>query len=171
MPKFDSFRRAGNARNDQRKRRGSVTLEFAFGLLVILFPLMFGVIDFSRAAYDYHWVSNAARDGSRWASVRGASCVGLSGGCPAASGDVQTYVQSLAVSGMNSGNVTASATWSGKGGDGNDCTNGGNQGSNSAGCVVAVSVNYSFTFSFPYLSSVTGRTLTLNSVSKMVISQ
>jgi Flp pilus assembly protein TadG len=168
MPKFDPSR---NALNGQGNRRGSVTLEFAFGLLVILFPLMFGVIDFSRAAYDYHWVANAARDGSRWMSVRGASCVGLSGGCPAASNDVQTFLQGQVVPGMSSANVTATATWSGKGGDGSDCTNGGNQGTNSAGCVVAVSVNYTFHFSFPYLSSVTGRTLTLNSVSKMIISQ
>ncbi len=168
MSKFD---RTGATRNGLRYRRGSVTLEFAFGLLVIVFPLMFGVVDFSRAAYDYHWVANAARDGSRWASVRGASCVGLSGGCPAASNDVQTFLQGQVVPGMSSANVTATATWSGKGGDGSDCTNGGNQGNNSAGCVVAVSVNYTFKFSLPYLSSVTGKTLTLNSVSKMVISQ
>jgi Flp pilus assembly protein TadG len=141
------------------------------GLLVILFPLMFGVVDFSRAAYDYHWVANAARDGSRWASVRGGSCVGLSGGCPAASNDVQTFVQSLVVSGMDSSAITASASWSGKGGDGSDCTNGGNQGDNSAGCVVKVTVNYQFRFSFPYLSSVTGKTLNLQSISQMVISQ
>src|ERR1700691_3381541 len=103
-------------RNNRRTQRGAVTLEFAFGLLIIIFPLMFGIVDFSHAAYDYHWVSDAARTASRWASVRGASCTLLTGGCPAASADVQTFVKSLVVSGMNQANVGATATWSGKGG-------------------------------------------------------
>ena len=112
-------------RKKLRKQRGAVTFEFAMGLLVVLFPLMFGVVDFSRAAYSYHWVSDAARDATRWASVRGATCELLSGGCPAANTDVQTFVQGLSVSGLNSANITATTTWTGKGGDGNDCTNGG----------------------------------------------
>jgi Flp pilus assembly protein TadG len=158
-------------RNNLPKQRGAVTLEFTLGLLVILFPLMFGVVDFSRAAYAYHWVSNAARDATRWASVRGQNCILLSGGCPAVASDVQTFVQGLSVPGLNSANITATTTWSGKGGDGNDCTNGGVLTSKSSGCVVQIKVKYQFTFSFPYLSSVTGKTLNLQSTSQMVISQ
>ena len=56
---------------------GSNVPRVRFGLALVLFPLMFGIIDFSRALYAYHWVSYAAREGTRWASVRGTSCPGV----------------------------------------------------------------------------------------------
>jgi Flp pilus assembly protein TadG len=155
----------------RQKQRGAVTLEFAFGLLLVIFPLMFGIVDFSRAAYDYHWVSDAARNATRWASVRGASCTLLTGGCPASSSDVQTYVSGLVVYGMDPANVTSTTTWTGKGGDGTDCTNGGNQTNKSAGCIVQVQVNYSFTFSFPFMENLGGVTKVMHATSQMVISQ
>jgi TadE-like protein len=168
-------------RNNLSKQRGASTLEFAFVLTLILFPLMFGVIDFSRALYAYHWVAYAAREGTRWASVRGSSCTLLSGGCPALAADGQTFVQSMKAPGMysvacnggntNTGCISATTTWSGKGGDGTDCTTGGTYPTNSAGCIVKVQVNYVFGFSLPFLNSVTGKTMNLQSTSQMVISQ
>ena len=64
-------------RNNPSLQQGASSLEFAFVLILILFPLMFGIIDFSRALYAYHWVSYAAREGSRWASVRGTGLPGV----------------------------------------------------------------------------------------------
>ena len=57
---FESIR----SRNVQSKQRGASALEFAFVIVLILFPLIFGIIDFSRALYAYHWVSYAAREGT-----------------------------------------------------------------------------------------------------------
>jgi Flp pilus assembly protein TadG len=170
-------------RNGFSNQRGAVTFEFTLAMVLVLFPLMFGILDFSRAAYAYHWVSYAAREGTRWASVRGAACLLLSGGCPAAATDIQTFIQSIAPPGMytatcsgnNAGcisiNTTSSFVWPGKGGDGNDCTNGGVLATNSPGCIVKVQVNYYFGFTLPYLGPVVGTTIKLQSTSQMVISQ
>jgi hypothetical protein len=160
-----------------------VTLEFAFALIFLLFPSMFGIIDFSRAMYAYHWVAYAAREGTRWASVRGADCVGLTGGCPAAATDIQTYVQSLHPPGLPyvasscttpgclSVNTTQSFVWPGLGGDGNSCVNASSPQIYSPGCLVTVQVNYYFGFTLPFLDSLTGTTMHMQSTSQMVISQ
>jgi len=164
-------------RNGLSRQRGAASLEFAFVLSIILFPLIFGIIDFSRALYAYHWVSYAAREGTRWASVRGIGCTAPMTGCNANSGAVQTYVQSIVApgiyyagcSGATKGCISVTASWTGKGGDGTDCTNGGQSPANSAGCIVKVQVNYYFGFSLPYLDSMTGTTLNLQSTSQTVV--
>jgi hypothetical protein len=63
-------------------QRGSALVEQAL-VLTILLAVIFGIIDSGRALYTYHFVSQAAREATRWASVRGSTCVGLTGGCPA----------------------------------------------------------------------------------------
>jgi hypothetical protein len=176
----------GTHRGNQRKERGASTLEFGLAVTLILFPLMFGIIDFSRALYAYHWVSYAAREGTRWASVRGASCPTLNplpGGCPATAAQIRTFVQSIHPPGMayvagscaTPGCVSVTASWlnpsTAYGGSAADCTNGGALGVNSPGCIVKVQVNYYFGFSLPFLGKVTGSTLNMQSTSQMVISQ
>ena len=52
--------------------RGSALWEFAFVLTVML-TLIFGVMEFSQVMYAYHFVSNAAREATRYASVRGST--------------------------------------------------------------------------------------------------
>ena len=117
-------------RNKAFHQRGSGTLEFAFALILILFPLMLGIIDFSRALYAYHWVAYAAREGTRWASVRGAACTSPMTSCNATAAQIQSYVQSIVApgifsascSGSNAGcisiNTTSSYVWPGTGGAG-----------------------------------------------------
>ena len=89
--------------------------------------MLFGVVDFGRALYAYHFVSHAAREASRWAAVNGTTCgndavtgtgdtgsctapvTGSSGsyslctsGCTYASQtDVQNYVQMIAPPGID----------------------------------------------------------------------
>ena len=62
-------------RKDRRPRLneiGSAVLEF--GLVVVMFFMfVFGVMDFGRALYTYHFVSNAACEATRYAMVRGSS--------------------------------------------------------------------------------------------------
>src|SRR5580692_6353215 len=74
---------------NRARQRGTTLLESAVMISVLLL-MMFGVVGFGTALYTYHFVSNTAREATRWASVRGHSCVG---GCEASSTDVNTYVQ------------------------------------------------------------------------------
>jgi Flp pilus assembly protein TadG len=170
-------------RSKRSKQRGEVALEMAFVVSLVLLPLIFGIVDFSRALYGYHWVAYAAREGTRWASVRGANCSvahPLPGGCPATTGQVQAFVQSIRAPGIysvactglnvNPGCISVTTTWSGLGGDGLDCTNGGLTATNSPGCMVQVQVNYTFPFTLPFIGALTGNGKTFTSTSQMIIS-
>jgi Flp pilus assembly protein TadG len=148
----------------------------------------FGIIDFSRALYAYHFISNAAREGTRYAIVRGGSCNTWTVACPAQPTDVQTFVQNSANGiGLNPAALSVNATYSVPTYD-----SGGSQvvscSLNSAtglydnpGCVVQVQVQYGFNFIFPFMPSGTctlqagSQTVTANicmsSSSQMVISQ
>jgi Flp pilus assembly protein TadG len=52
-----------------RDERGAAMVEFAF-VAVILFTLVFGIIDFGRAIFLYNNLTNAAREGARFAAVQ-----------------------------------------------------------------------------------------------------
>src|SRR3954466_11730967 len=75
---------------------GSAVVEMALSS-VILFAVFFGVFQTAMAFYSYQYLSDAAREGARWAIVRGStSCTnnGISG-CGATGTDVQTYIRNL----------------------------------------------------------------------------
>jgi Flp pilus assembly protein TadG len=146
------------------RERGTTVLESAV-MISVLLVMLFGVIGFGNALYTYHFVSNTAREATRWASVRGNSCTGgLSGGCPAADTDVTAYVQSLSTGiGLDPTKVTTTTTWVAPPNNLPICT----AQPNSPGCVVKVQVQYSFQFLFPLLPS----GFTMQSTSQMVISQ
>jgi hypothetical protein len=138
---------------------GSALVEYAVGILLLL-TIMFGIIDFARALYAYHFVSDAAREGTRQAIVRGSTCSGLPGPCPVTSGsDIQSL---LAIpSGINPRAVTVNATWPG---GGTNCPG----PVNAPGCVVEVQVTYNFSFILPFMPT---SGIQLQSTSEMVISQ
>ena len=50
-----------------KSEEGSSLVEFALIFLVIM-TMILGIIDFCRAAYSYHFVSEAAREATRWAA-------------------------------------------------------------------------------------------------------
>ncbi len=52
--------------------RGSSAVEFALSAAV-LFMLMFGVMLMCLALYSYHFVAEAAREGTRYEMVRGSA--------------------------------------------------------------------------------------------------
>ncbi len=52
---------------------GSALIEYAIAFIAFML-LMFGITGFGHALYAYHFVSNVARDASRWAAVNGATC-------------------------------------------------------------------------------------------------
>jgi Flp pilus assembly protein TadG len=146
------------------RERGTTLLESAV-MISLLLLMMFGVVGFGTALYTYHFVSNTAREATRWASVRGSTCTGgLSGGCPAADSDVNAYVQNLSTGiGLDPTKVTTTTTWVAPPNNLAACAT----QSNSPGCVVKVQVQYSFQFLFPLLPS----GFTMQSTSQMVISQ
>ena len=94
------------ARPGKSGERGATILEFAIAL-VLTFVLIFGMIDFARALYSYHFLSNAAREGARYASVRGASCDPAAvTPCFAQPSDIQAFVQQIAPQGIDKASVT-----------------------------------------------------------------
>jgi hypothetical protein len=149
------------------RQRGATLLESAVMISVLLL-MMFGVVGFGTALYTYHFVSNTAREATRWASVRGTSCPlnlpSLPGGCPADDTDVNAYVQNLSTGiGLDPTKVTTTTTWVAPPNNLAICTS----QPKSPGCVVKVQVQYSFQFLFPLLPS----GFTMQSTSQMVISQ
>ncbi len=124
-------------------QRGDSLLEFAL-MSAVFFMTIFGVTEFGRAIFDYNVVANAARDGARWAIVRG-----YTSSSPADEVAVKTYVRTR-VYGMNA-NVTT--TWS---------------PDNKPGGVVSVTVSTNFT---PLTSYIPIGTIAIRSTAQMVITR
>jgi Flp pilus assembly protein TadG len=146
------------------RERGSSLPETAL-VMAILLSLLFGIIDFGRAIYTYAFVAQLAREGARWAIVRGSQC-SLLDHCNAASSDVQTYVQSLSEGITVPSNTTATASWGGPCPPGSSSTH-------APGCLVSVTVTYPFQFMLPFMPQSGGKLMkiTMQSTSQMVISQ
>jgi Flp pilus assembly protein TadG len=143
--------------------RGSSLVEFAL-TATLLFMLAIGIISMSLALYSYNVLSEAAREGARYAIVRGSACH-FASACPATAANIQSYVQSLGFLGVNPANLTAATVWSVYPAGGTctpsaSCNNPGNQ--------VKVTVSYSFVVAIPYVSR---RTLSMSNTAAMVISQ
>lgn len=142
---------------------GSVMLEFVLMAMCFL-TILFGLLDFGRALYTYNYVSYAARDGARFAIVRGSSCTSFATDCPTSTSGsgVSTYLKTVTLPpAINDNNLTVTATWPG----GNPgCTG----AVNSPGCIVRVNVKYTFSFIIPFIPKITSL---MSSTSQMVISQ
>jgi Flp pilus assembly protein TadG len=158
---------------------GGSLVEMALSCLVLM-PLMFGVIQFSTAFYVYHFVSEAAREGSRYAMVRGNlactntpnvdhACDQVSGATVGATpDDIQTFIRGLGY--PIAGSVTVGTVWRSYSADSNghatwtlcanQCSSPGNQ--------VQVTVTDNFPLAIPYWKSLT---IPIKSTSTMVISQ
>jgi TadE-like protein len=153
------------------RERGSSLVEQSF-VLVFLLTMLFGIIDFGRALYTYHFVSNVAREATRWASVRSSKCTVLPE-CPGDNSgkDVQKAFKgnkaNLAAMGIDSKQLTFTTTWVVPPGVGAaSCTA---AGLNRVGCMVHVDVSYSYTFLFG--SFIAAPPLTMSSSSEMLVTQ
>jgi Flp pilus assembly protein TadG len=143
---------------------GSAIVEMAV-VSSILFAVLFGIIELSLALYTYNYVSDAAREATRYAIVRGSACTQLTN-CGATSAQIQSYVQGLGYPGMNSSNTTVTTTWYSPSSAppttwtacGSPCRD--------PGDAVQVMVTYSFPLSVPFVPN---STLSLHSTSLMVI--
>src|SRR5437016_9371204 len=106
------------SRRRRSRQKGNVIVEVALTFVAFMF-LTVGTMEFSMAMQGYDFCSYAARDATRWASVRGAqsataascdSTKGTADGCPASAGDITTYVKSLAVA-LETSRLTVTSTW------------------------------------------------------------
>jgi Flp pilus assembly protein TadG len=150
--------------------RGSTLVETAIVLAVTL-TLLFGIIDFSRLLFSYETLANAAREGARWAIVRGATCAqsGESGeaACPATAAEIASYVQtqSLAQFMTNPSSIVVTTTWQNETG----CTTFTNSTTAAGpGCQVTLNAAYTFKFLLPFLPKLT---VPISSTSTMIVSQ
>src|SRR6266404_283225 len=128
----------------KRSERGSSIVEGALCMTVFLM-IIFGTIDFGRMVFAYNFVSYAAREATRYASVHGTTHAVINT-------DVTTFVTNEAIA-LDSSALSVTTTWP---------TN------HKPGSTVQVRVQYSFTPVAPYIP--TGP-ITLSSTSKMLISQ
>jgi Flp pilus assembly protein TadG len=89
---------------------GGELLEFGISITV-LFTFVFVTIQLCIAFYSYGLISEAAREGSRYAIVRGATCTtGAGSSCTATAAQIETFVNGLGFPNIGGGtmNVVAS---------------------------------------------------------------
>ena len=156
---------------------GSTLVEMAVSFSVFVAVLL-GVMQMSMALYSYHFVSDAAREASRWAMVRGSACASSistsfcsptsSATTGATNADIQTYVNSLGY--PFSGSLTTSTTWcvasSSTPTTWTSC--GTTSAYKTAGSQVQVTVSYSFPIAIPFWKNTT---IPVSSTSSMVLSE
>ncbi len=138
-------------------QRGSSLPETAI-IMTVLLALLFGIMDFGRAAYTYAFVAQMARQGARWSIVRGSQC-SLLDHCNAQAPDVQNYVRGLSEGLTTASKINVATSWG-------NCPLGAS--GKAPGCTVTVAVTYPFSFLLPFMPSVG---LNMTSTSQMVISQ
>lgn len=122
----------------------------------MLFIVLFGLIDFARALYTENVITSDARWATRYAMVRGTSCI--KPGCPATAASIQDYVRNLNTVAIDSANLSVDTTWPvGPGCD----------GTAKPSCPVVVKVSYPFQF----VRSIEATSTTITATSHMTISQ
>jgi Flp pilus assembly protein TadG len=163
----------GHLRDDE----GQTLVETAMSLIILL-TFLFGIWEVCLAMYSYHFISEAAREGARYAIVRGSSTPPVGGGTPAAcaapgpptciaqTADIQTYVKYLGFPGINPGWMTVTPTWSAYA-NGQTCPTSPFP-CNSPGNLVTVRVTYNFPLNVPFVPA---HTFAITSQSAMIIAQ
>jgi Flp pilus assembly protein TadG len=137
-----------------KNEQGQAMIEVALALPVIAaFTLM--LIEICLAFYSYCMISETAREGTRYAIVRGATCQTSSGAsCTASASTINSVVSHLGWPNLGSGTLSANTTYP----DGNE-----NQGSR-----VQVVVSFTFPYNIPFAPK---GTLQMSSTSVMYIVQ
>jgi Flp pilus assembly protein TadG len=140
-----------------RDEEGGSMIEMALtftGLMTFVMALMEICILF----YTFGMISECAREGTRWASVRGSTCqTSSSTSCTATIASIQNYVLALGYPNPGGGALNVTASWPGP------PTN-----SNAPGSPVKVDIKYTFPIRFPFVPK---NSLALETYSQMYILQ
>jgi Flp pilus assembly protein TadG len=147
-----------------RDEDGETLVEFALST-VLLLTVVFGVMNVCLALFEYQIVAQSARDGSRYAMVRGNTCTASGASCTATVAQIQSYVQNEGYPGIVPASMSVAVSYSafptgGTCSPNANCTNPGN--------LVTVKVTYPFVMHIPFTPA---NSLSLTSSSSMVISQ
>jgi Flp pilus assembly protein TadG len=155
---------------------GSALVEMAVSS-TILFAMFFGVFEIVLASYTSHYVSDAAREGARYAIVRGnLSCSNTPNlsNCGATPTTISTYVKGLAYPGITPSNMTVAVTYLTGTTDSSTGTTlttwaaCGTAPCNVPGNMVNVKVTYAFGLTLPFVMR---KIINVSSTSQMVIQQ
>lgn len=161
---------AANWRNTFAREEGSSIVEMGLSAS-LLFISLFGLMEFCLAGYSYFYVSEAAREATRYAMVRGdsqasdctsagpANCIAQTG----STGDIQAYVANNVLPGINPNNISVATTYLNS--DGTSC--GTTDVCKVAGDIVQSTVTYSLPLTIPFIPA---KTITMTSTSQMFIS-
>ncbi len=166
---LDPAMRLAFKRRCLRSEEGSAILETAMSIIIML-VFIFGVMETGFALYSYHFISEAAREGTRYAIVRGstagAACASYnSSACKASTTDVTNYVKNIGFPGINPSDLTVNPVWSVYP-KGTSCP--GTPPCNSPGNQIAVTVQYNFHLNVPFIPPYT---YALSSTAAMIIQQ
>ncbi len=135
-----------------RRSRGQALPEFAL-VAPLFFLLLFGIIEAGRFIYYYEILSNATREGARYAIVNGAGASEVTPFCPTGpaapnsiacdidGGDVETKVRQSSIGVLGSA-VTVQRCWWYVAGTCDFGTNG--PGDNARGASVTVTASYTY---------------------------
>jgi Flp pilus assembly protein TadG len=128
----------------------------AFALtLPIMFGFIFGLLQVSMAFYTYEYISELAREGTRYAIVHGADCVAAGGSsCTVTSTGVQSYVAGIGLPNVGGGTLNVAATYP--------------LNNEAPGSPVLVKVSYNFPFNIPFMPT---SSISMASSSEMYIVQ
>ncbi len=154
-----------------RDESGLNAVEMAISCTV-LFALLIGICQLSIGLYSYQFCSDAARQATRYAMVRGStSCTNTPSlsKCNASTTDISTYVKGLGYTGITSSNITVTTSWCAASSSTpttwSSCSSG---TTNAPGNLVKVVVSYPLTIQIPFAPKLS---LNLGSTSQMVVSQ
>jgi Flp pilus assembly protein TadG len=128
--------------NHSRFEAGQAMVEFALTAL-IFFTVIFGVVDFGRAVFEYNLLASSAREGARMASIPSYT-------------DSQVITRAVDSSGgfIASGDVSIS----------------GSRSCGASSCPrITVSVQHTFTPVTPLIGTLIGGSITLHASSTMVV--
>jgi Flp pilus assembly protein TadG len=164
---FAPVMRLARERRSTRGEEGAVLVETAMSIIILL-TFLFGVMEGAFAIYSYHFISEAAREGTRYAIVRGSTSGGYcpsysSLGCQAKDTDIISYVKGLGFPGINPGNMTVAPAWSVYP-NSKSCPATGP--CNSPGNLITITVTYNFPLTVPFIPA---HTYAMSSQAAMII--
>ena len=153
---------------------GSAAIEMAVSMTALLIVIV-GMMKMCIAVYSYHYTSEAAREGARYAIVRGygastpvnTACVQYESACTASSDNISSYVKALGYPALIPANMTVTTTWAGFP-TGVTCTPNPAPNCNNVGNMVTVTVQYTYPLSIPFFPT---KTLTMTSSASGILSQ